>query len=84
MGRTIMDNELDNLELDMLMRMHRSATFKMQQALLSGASWEEVETQKGLVVDLAVAIHKRQPSYFLNPAEAPNGRQRNSAEDSPK
>lgn len=75
-----MDNELDNLDIDMLMRMHRSATFKMQQALISGASWEDVQMQKEMVVDLAVAIHKKQPSYFLNPAESPNGRQRSSGE----
>jgi hypothetical protein len=76
-----MDNQLDNLDLGMLTRMHRSATFKMQQALISGASWDEVQHQKAIVVDLAVAIHKKQPSYFLNPAEAPNGRQRPSGDE---
>ena len=65
-----MENNLNNIDLEALKRMHQTAVFKLQTALLNGASWDEVQEQRELLIELAVAIHKKQPSYFLNPAEA--------------
>ncbi|RZM20844.1 MAG: hypothetical protein EOO88_35000 [Pedobacter sp.] len=74
-----MENDLTSLEINTLKRMHQSASFKMQSALLNGATWEEVQDQREIVTELAIAIHKKQPSYFLNPAEAPSRRSDESA-----
>jgi hypothetical protein len=65
-----MDTNLNNIDLDSLKRMHESTSFRLQTALLNGASWDEVQEQRELLIELAVAIHKKQPSYFLNPAES--------------
>jgi hypothetical protein len=64
------DPNLQNIDLDALKRMHESAAFKLQTALLNGSSWDEVEEQRKLLFALAVAIHKKQPTYFLHPAES--------------
>ena len=65
-----MENNLNNIDLDALKRMHETAVFKLQTALLNGAAWDEVQEQRNLLIELAVAIHKKQPTYFLNPAES--------------
>jgi hypothetical protein len=65
------EDNLQNIDLDALKRMHESAVFKLQTALLNGATWEDVQEQRELLIELAVAIHKKQPTYFLHhPAEA--------------
>jgi hypothetical protein len=64
------DPNLQTIDLDALKRMHESAAFKLQTALLNGSSWDEVEEQRKLLFALAVAIHKKQPTYFLHPAES--------------
>ncbi|MDB5196075.1 MAG: hypothetical protein JWP88_445 [Flaviaesturariibacter sp.] len=69
-----MENDLDKLDIEALKRMHQTASFKMQAALLNGAEWNEVRDHREMVTGLAIAIHKKQPSYFLNPAESPNRR----------
>lgn len=74
-----MENNLSSLDLDTLKRMHQTAAFKMQSALLNGASWEEVKDHRQMVTELAIAIHKKQPSYFLNPAESPQNRDETTA-----
>jgi hypothetical protein len=74
-----MENNLNTLDIDTLKRMHQSASFRMQSALLGGASWDEVKDHREMVTELAIAIHKKQPSYFLNPAESPQSRRDESA-----
>ncbi|MDB5251292.1 MAG: hypothetical protein JWP27_461 [Flaviaesturariibacter sp.] len=66
-----MEDNLNSLELDTLKRMHQSAAFRMQAALLSGSSWEDVREHREMVTELAIAIHRKEPAYFLNPAESP-------------
>jgi hypothetical protein len=65
-----LNDNLQNIDLEALKRMHESAVFKLQTALLNGATWDEVQEQRELLIELAVAIHKKQPTYFLHPAEA--------------
>jgi hypothetical protein len=75
-----LEQNLQNIDLDALKRMHANAVFKLQTALLNGSSWAEVEEQRQLLFALAVAIHKKQPTYFLNPAES-HSRNRSGGSD---
>jgi hypothetical protein len=65
-----MDIDLDNLDLNELESLHNKILDSLQTALLNGASWEEVQVQRKIVTELAVAIHKRRyPIADTNPAE---------------
>gem|GEM_PF-2870135 len=66
-----MNNELHHIELESLVRMHQSASFRLQAALLNGATWQEVQDQRELVTELSIAIQRRR-SRAVNPAEAPS------------
>ncbi|GAB4093193.1 hypothetical protein [Flaviaesturariibacter terrae] len=54
-----MKEELHHINLDSLVRMHQTASFRLQAALLNGATWQEVHEQRELVTELSIAIQKR-------------------------
>jgi hypothetical protein len=54
-----MNNELHHIDLDSLVRMHQTATFRLQAALLNGAAWHDVHDQRELVTELSIAIQRR-------------------------
>ncbi|GAA4342758.1 hypothetical protein [Flaviaesturariibacter amylovorans] len=76
-----MHPELHHIDLDSLVRMHQSAAFRLQAALLGGATWQEVQDQRELVTELSIAIQKRR-TLNGSPADMP-GRTRGGGEHSP-
>ena len=54
-----MNEELHHIDLESLVRMHQTASFRLQAALLSGATWQEVQDQRELVTELSIAIQRR-------------------------
>jgi hypothetical protein len=54
-----MNNELHHIDLDSLVRMHQSASFRLQAALLNGATWQEMQEQRELVTELSIAIQRQ-------------------------
>jgi len=65
-----MEIDLNNLSLTELENLHSKVSGSLETALLSGASWEEVQSQRKIVTELAVLIHKRRyPLENGNPAE---------------
>ncbi|RYY41065.1 MAG: hypothetical protein EOO08_03395 [Chitinophagaceae bacterium] len=68
-----MKEELHHIDLDSLVRMHQSASFRLQAALLNGATWQEVHEQRELVTELSIAIQRRRTRPG-NPASDPTER----------
>lgn len=54
-----MNQELHHIDLESLVRMHQTASFRLQAALLNGATWQEVQDQRELVTELSIAIQRR-------------------------
>ncbi|RYZ21195.1 MAG: hypothetical protein EOO16_13975 [Chitinophagaceae bacterium] len=54
-----MNNELHHIDLESLVRMHQTASFRLQAALLNGAAWQDVQEQRDLVTELSIAIQKQ-------------------------
>ncbi|RYY90967.1 MAG: hypothetical protein EOO11_23300 [Chitinophagaceae bacterium] len=74
--------ELHHIELDSLVRMHQSAAFRLQAALLGGATWQEVHDQRELVTQLSIAIQKRR-TMRGSPADLPGRSRTGGGENSP-
>ncbi|RYY84912.1 MAG: hypothetical protein EOO15_18275 [Chitinophagaceae bacterium] len=68
-----MKEELHHIDLESLVRMHQSASFRLQAALLSGATWQEVQDQRELVTELSIAIQRRRTRRG-HPASDPTNR----------
>jgi hypothetical protein len=65
-----MQVDLPNLDFDTLKEMYSDARYALNQDLLNGASWNEVQELRHIVTDLEAALHKR--IYSSNPAESEN------------
>ena len=53
-----MEKNLWGLDLNMLKIMYDNEASILKNALLNGASWEEVKDQRRKVTELAIAVHK--------------------------
>ena len=64
-----MDKNLCGLDLNILKTMYEKEATVLKNALLNGASWEEVKDQRRKVTELAIAMHKLRYRTG-NPAES--------------
>jgi hypothetical protein len=64
-----MNRSLSEIDVDILKAMYETESVRLRQALLEGASWDELMDQRKYVTDLAVAIDNRKHSD-ANPAES--------------
>jgi hypothetical protein len=62
-----MRNRLGGLDFDTLSMLYEKERQHLTNALLNGASWEEVQEQRRLVTLLAIERHRKMPP--ANPAE---------------
>jgi hypothetical protein len=67
-----MNNELHHINLESLVRMHQTASFRLQAALLNGATWQEVQDQRELVTQLSIAIQRQRTARGGHPAANAN------------
>jgi hypothetical protein len=71
----MVEMNLESMDLPGLKRIYSSANLRFQQALLNGAEWQELQGQRELIVELAVAIQRKEPSFFYtHPAADARGR----------
>jgi hypothetical protein len=64
--------KLVNLELETLKDMFSDAAVRLKEALLEGASWDELQAYRRDVTELEIALYNKIRSYELNPAEFNN------------
>jgi hypothetical protein len=62
-----MRSRFREVDFEALNAMYENEKQKLTDALLSGASWEEVQDQRRLVTTLAIERHKKWK--LMNPAE---------------
>lgn len=75
----MVDMKFDNLDLSSLKRIYETANLKFQEALIQGAEWREMQDQREFLVELAVAIQRKEPSYFMHPAASERTRDETAA-----
>lgn len=68
-----MDKYLSSLDLETLKLLYENESAQLRTALINGALWEEVQSQRIKVTELSIAIHQKRMSS-TNPAEL-NSRQ---------
>jgi hypothetical protein len=66
---TVMERNLCSLDLNTLKVLYDKEAAALSDALLNGASWNEVREQRKNVTELAIEIHKRRYISSQNPAE---------------
>lgn len=76
-----MESAISGLTLEVLQSMYQAEANRLNEELLSGASWESVREQKQRVTDLAIIIHKKKNPQHFNPAEFSSAREHDSAPD---
>jgi hypothetical protein len=54
-----MEMDYSNFNLDELTKMHKKEKRALMDALLEGATWEDVEDKKHAIIQLAIEIQKR-------------------------
>ncbi|MGZ5287294.1 MAG: hypothetical protein ACXWB9_08930 [Flavisolibacter sp.] len=64
-----MDKFLMALDLKTLKVLHDREASKLKNALINGASWEDLQDQRSLVTEITIVIHQKRMSSF-NPAES--------------
>ena len=64
--------KLVNLELETLKDMFSNAATRLKEALLEGASWDELQEYRRDVTELEIALYNKVRSTQLNPAEFGN------------
>jgi hypothetical protein len=62
-----MRSRFRELDFEAVNALYESEKYKLTEALLNGASWEEVQDQRRLVTSLAIERHKKWK--LTNPAE---------------
>jgi|GEM_PF-3272991 len=66
----MVQRDLWNMNMEDLNQLYEKGMEKLQQRLLSGASWEETSGERReLAVISSVLYKKRNPTHFGNPAE---------------
>lgn len=65
----LMDKNLCGLDVNLVKTIYEKEAITLKNALLNGASWEEVKDQRRKVTELAIALHKLRHSSG-NPAES--------------
>ena len=58
-NRPIMKASWSELEVEALRALFEKESMHLKTALLSGASWEEVQDQRKKVTELSIALHKK-------------------------
>lgn len=64
-----MNRSLWEFDADVLRAMYESESVKLRDALLDGASWDELRDQRKTVTELAAALHQHRGAQE-NPAES--------------
>ena len=54
-----MQKDLENLDLDSLKEIHLQKSQLLQEALLNGYSWAEVQELRKSITNLSILIHKK-------------------------
>jgi hypothetical protein len=68
-----MKGDYKDINLEELIEVYRKEACELREALLSGASWDELKEKSATVTQLSIAIHSKNPAFFknCNPAEFP-------------
>jgi wyosine [tRNA(Phe)-imidazoG37] synthetase (radical SAM superfamily) len=68
-----MAGDYNHINLEELIEIYRKEACELREALLSGASWDELKEKSANVTQLSIAIHSKNPRFFknCNPAEFP-------------
>jgi hypothetical protein len=69
----MMDIELRTLDGSTLRAMYDKQLRELNNALLNGATWEQLQEQREFVTQLSMALHKTMNSSSSNPAENSSG-----------
>ena len=69
----MMDIELRTLDGNTLRAMYDKQLRELNNALLNGVAWEEVQKQREFVTQLSMALHKTINPSTSNPAENSSG-----------
>ena len=64
-----MDKHLSSLDIETLKALYEHESAMLKTALLNGALWEEVQSQRIRVTELSIALHQKRIS-LSNPAES--------------
>lgn len=64
----MMDKYLSSLDLETLKLLYETETAQLRTALINGALWEDVQSQRIRVTELAIALHQKRTASS-NPAE---------------